>query len=282
MTDRRFRAVLCAAFLPLVHLAALQVALADPPAAPPADPPAAAPPASASPPPTKAENDRISLLLRLPKPNPAGFIGDPYPLDTCIVTGEKLGKDAVTLVLKDQADALQEGRQLKFANETAKQIFLVREREFLTKLDTEIIHRQRASYPLDRDVVEIDRTLTEHFPFVFGNRCYVVMRSKNIDNFLKQAGRYVGTYDKMVGSKQRATYPLDTSLVSGEKLPAKPYDIVIGQRLVRLCSEAEAKTLLEDPTTYLAKLPPLKSAGDAKPSGGSAPSAPATPGGAAK
>ncbi|MBL9120897.1 MAG: hypothetical protein JNL80_13380 [Phycisphaerae bacterium] len=223
--------------------------------------PPAAPPAVTAPPPTKAENDRLALILRLPPANAAGFVGDPYPFDTCFVTGEPLGDHPVVLVLKDQRDALQEGRQLKFASEEAKTKFLADQRDYLLKLDRMIVSKFAASYPLDRDVVEIDRIIEERDEFVFGNRCYVVGRMKNIDNFVKQSGRYVKTYDKLITTKQRGHYPLDTSLVSGEKLPEKPYDLVIGARLIRLVDEAEAKQLLENPLPYLAKLPPLK--GDA-------------------
>lgn len=200
--------------------------------------------------------------MRLPPANAAGFVGDPYPLDTCIVTGEPLGDHPVVLVLKDQRDALQEGRQLKFVNEDARNRFLTNQREYLVKLDNEIIAKFASSYPLTRDVVEIDKMLVERNEFVFGNRCYVVARAKNIDNFVKQSGRYVKSYDKMVGTMQRNHYPLDTSIVSGNKLPEKPYDVVIGARLLRVVDEAEAKTLLEDPRPYLAKLPPLKDSGD--------------------
>lgn len=254
------RALFLSAFLGPLGGPLTVMALAAPqetPAAPPAAAPA--PPIPTGPPPTKEETDRLSLLLRLPKPNAAGYIGDPYPLDTCIVTGAKLGADAVTVVLKDQRNALQEGRQLRFANEAARLTFNTRPGEFLDALDREIIRLHEASYPLDRDVVEIDRKLTERFPFVYGNRCYVVMRAKNIDNFLKQAGRYVGVFDKLMTTKQRSHYPLTTSLVSGEALPEKPFDVVIGYRLVRLCNEAEAKTLLEKPGDFLPKLPALKS-----------------------
>lgn len=222
--------------------------------APPAAP--ATPPAHpVEPPPTKAETDRMSLIMHLPPANAAGFIGDPYPLDVDIVSGKPLGDHPTVLVLKDQRDALQEGRQLKFAGEDSKERFLSNPREYLTKLDNAIIDAQSKSYPLDRDVVEIDRMLTERFEFVYGNRCYVVGRAKNIDNFVKQAGRYVKSFDKLIMSRDRAKYPLDTSVVSGAKLPEKPYDLVVASRLVRLVDEAEAKTLLEDPRPYLAKLP---------------------------
>jgi hypothetical protein len=216
-------------------------------------------------PPTRDETDRLALLLRLPKPNPAGFIGDPYPLDTCIVAGEKLGEKAVTLILKDQRDALQEGRHLRFCCEACLEKFKANPTEYLAKLDAEIIRLQKPQYPLERCLVMLDETLGEDTEdFVYGNRCYVLCCRKCENNFLKSAGRYVTTYDKAVTGRQRQTYPLDTCIVSGKKLSeskdGKPYDLVIGSRLFRLHSEAEAKVVLENASAYLAKLPPLKSA----------------------
>lgn len=233
----------------------------DRPAARPDAPNQQTPPQQA--PPTKAETDRMSLVLRLPPANPAGFVGDPYPLDTCIVTGEPLGDHPVVLVLKNQTNGLEEGRQLKFSSEEAKTKFLARSRDYLAELDERIIAKFAGLYPLDRDVVEIDQKLTERYEFVFGNRCYVVGRAKNIDNFVKQSGRYVKQFDKMLVSKQRGSYPLDTSIVSGKKLPEKPYDVIVGYRLVRLVDEVEAKTFFESPEKYLATLPMLKGKGEA-------------------
>lgn len=225
---------------------------ATPPTAPARPTPPSAAPTT---PPSKAETDRTGLLMRSPKPNAAGFIGDPYPLDTCIVSGEKLGPDAVTLILKDQPDAQQEGRQLKFCCKDCLAKFEASPRGYLTKLDEAIIAAQRASYPIERCLVMLDEKLADDTKnIVYGNRCYVVCCKKCVNNFLKNTARYVTAYEKALMGRQRASYPLDTCVVSGEKLGEKHVDFVIGQTMVRVCCEDCMKKVLENPAPYVAKV----------------------------
>jgi YHS domain-containing protein len=208
-----------------------------------------------APPPSKAETDRAGLLMHCPKPNVAGFIGDPYPLDTCLVAGEKLGEKAVTVVLKDQRDPLQEGRQLKFCCQDCVVKFEANPRDYLAKLDEAIIAKQRSTYPLTRCMVMLDDAIdADAKALVYGNRCYLTCCAKCVNNFKKNTARYVTAYEKAVTGKQRQSYPLDTCVVAGEKLGEKVTELVIGQQLVRVCCEDCAKKVLLDPAPYLAKL----------------------------
>lgn len=249
------------------HLRAATAALALLTATALAQTPPAAPATPAAPdkqaprtPPTRAETDRVGLLMHCPKPNVAGFIGDPYPLDTCIVSGEKLGADAVTVILKDQPDALQEGRQLKFCCKDCVAKFEADRRQYLPKLDAAIIAQQRATYPLDRCLVMLDEKLGQDSKaFVYGNRCYLACCSKCINNFQKSSARYVTAYEKALTGRQRNGYPLDTCVVSGEKLGEKHVDFVIGNQLVRTCCEECEKKVLENPSAYLPKIAAARS-----------------------
>ena len=57
--------------------------------------------------------------------------------------------------------------------------------------------------------------------------------------------------------KQQEAYPLDTCLVSGEKLGGdmgEPINYVIGNRLVRFCCPHCVKTFETNPAHYLAML----------------------------
>lgn len=222
-------------------------------------PQASSPKPPAAPPPTKTETDRTGLLMHCPKPNVAGFIGDPYPLDTCPVSGEKLGADAVTVVLKDQRDALQEGRQLKFCCKDCAAKYEANPHEYQTKLDEAIVAKQRPSYPLDRCLVMLDEKLTDDTKtFVYGNRCYVACCKKCVNNFQKNTARYVTAYEKAVTGRQRNSYPLDTCVVSGEKLGEKRFEFIVVNQLVRTCCEDCAKKVLENPAPYLAKIAEAK------------------------
>lgn len=204
--------------------------------------------------PSKAESERASLLLRSPKPGPAGFIGDPYPLDYCIVDGAKLGPDAVTVVLKDVA-ASQEGRQLKFCCAKCEAAFKERMGELTRKLDDAIAAAQAPSYPVNHCLVMIEEKLGKDYQtVVYGNRAYHFCCSKCVNNFKKNTGRYVGVLDKELTTKQKSKYPLTTCVVTDAPLPEKPYDVVIGYTLFRVADEAAAKKLLLDPAPYAAKL----------------------------
>jgi hypothetical protein len=55
----------------------------------------------------------------------------------------------------------------------------------------------------------------------------------------------------MLAAKQRSEYPLKTCVVTGAPLPEKPFDLVIGARLVRLADADAAKRFYEDPARYL-------------------------------
>ena len=212
-------------------------------------------PATPKGPPSREETARNGILMKAPKANAAGFVGDPYPLDTYPISGEKLGKDAVTVVLKDQKDPLQEGRQIKFCCKDCVAKFEANPAEALAKVDAEIVKKAEASYPLDHCLVMLDEKLGgDAKSVVLGNRLYKFCCKKCINNFQKNSARYVTAYEKAVIGKQRDHYPLETCVVSGEKLGEKHFDFVIGSRLVRTCCEDCAKKVLENPAGYMAKL----------------------------
>mgnify|MGYP000420094053 CR=1 FL=1 len=209
-------------------------------------------------PPTRAETDRSAILMRAPKPGPGGFVGDPYPFETCVVDGTKLGADAVTVVLRDAAP-LAEGRQLKFCSAACEAKFNAAPLSYLAKLDEEIRKTQAGSYPLDHCIVMIEKKLdADAQSVVYGNRLYRLCCDKCVVNFDKNLDRYVRVYEKLLTTKQRGKYPFSTCVVSGVQLPEKPFDLVIGTRLVRLADEAAAKKFYENPSEYLAKLDEAK------------------------
>lgn len=226
--------------LPLVAL--LAAVLLTPPAAPPLQ----------GQPPSRAERDRTSILMKAPKPGPGGFVGDPYPLDVCIVGNEPLGANAVTVVLKDMADPLQENRQIRFCCERCVATFRAEPARYIAALDQAILERFDKDFPLDRCIVMLEETLDDDAErIVYANRVYRLCCRKCITNFQKQTERYTQAYERMLAAKQRAKYPLTTCVVTGAALPEKPFDLIIGARLVRLADADAAKRFYEDPARYL-------------------------------
>lgn len=60
--------------------------------------------------------------------------------------------------------------------------------------------------------------------------------------------------DEKLVKDQAPIYPLKVSLVTGKDLPAKPYEFVYGNRLIRLGAESEQADFLKDPKKHLVTL----------------------------
>ena len=72
----------------------------------------------------------------------------------------------------------------------------------------------------------------------------------------KDPAAAIAKIDQAVIAAQKASYPLETCPVSGEKLSAmgEPVDHVVGTRLVRLCCKDCIPTVQKDPGKVLAKV----------------------------
>ncbi|MBL8765272.1 MAG: hypothetical protein JNM07_13490 [Phycisphaerae bacterium] len=72
--------------------------------------------------------------------------------------------------------------------------------------------------------------------------------------FEKDLTKTIAKLDEAIVKDQLPLYPLDSSVVTGKKLPEKPIDWVYNNRLVRLADEAEKAEFQKDPAKHLAAL----------------------------
>ena len=79
-----------------------------------------------------------------------------------------------------------------------------------------------------------------------------------ISTFEKDPAKYVKKIDEALITKQKGSYPLQTCVVTGEKLGdmGKPVDYLYQNQLVRFCCKGCIATFDKDPEKYLAKLKP--------------------------
>jgi YHS domain-containing protein len=179
-------------------------------------------------------------------------VGDPYTLATCPVSGQKLGAEAVVKEF--------DGREVRFCCGGCVGKFEAAKAEYLKKIDQELIKEQRPYYPLDTCVVMGD-SLTEEGKDIAVEH---VTRNRLVRLCCKQCARkmdqapeeYIKLLDEAVIKAQRDGYPLDTCPISGQKLGSMgdPVEVVIGNRLVRLCCAGCVKSLRKDPAPHLAAL----------------------------
>lgn len=215
--------------------------------------------------------------------------GSPFPLATCPVSGKPLGKDSFVLVMEEPGNGALDGREIRFCCPKCVEGFQKDRAKILDTIDAAIVAQQMPLYPMTNCVVMRDEEIAAPDAPDAGNVKNVVVLNKLVrlccPGCIKKVRRdpmkYLTAIDSALIEKQKGSYPLKTCAVSGEPLPAEPTDIVIGERLVRLCCPKCADSARKDPVSVLAKFGGSGSA-PATPAVPAAPAAPAAPAGNAK
>ncbi|MHC4219359.1 MAG: hypothetical protein ACYSU7_13005, partial [Planctomycetota bacterium] len=163
----------------------------------------------------------------------AGATGDPYPLDTCPVTGQELGSMGNPVVL------LHGGREVRFCCKGCIQKFEKNATEYYKQIDRKIIERQLPYYPLTTCPVsgEALGSMGDPVDYVHNNRLVRLCCKGCLRTIKKNPDRYVAKVTAAVIEKQTESYPLTTCVISKQPLGGMgdPVDYVVGNRLVRFC-----------------------------------------------
>lgn len=181
------------------------------------------------------------------------FTGDPYPLSFCVVTGDEL--DA----MGGPVPHVHEDRHLQFCCDSCKEEFVKNPGKWIEKIDREILEQQIGSYPLETCPVSGEKlgSMGPAVNIVVANRLVRLCCGGCEKAVRANPAKFIEQIDTAAADAQREAYPLETCVVSGEKLGGAmgdPVEIVYAGRLVRLCCESCKKPFNETPHTYLKKL----------------------------
>jgi YHS domain-containing protein len=192
-------------------------------------------------------------------PNSAGsYSGDPYSLDTCPVSGEKLGKDAVTVVLEGMSDAKLNGTQVKFCCPKCDASFKADPKKYTDKMNEAIV-KAAGVYALKNCIVMKDEALEpDAKTVVYQNRVYKLCCKKCVGRFEKDPAKYVKEYESQVIAAQKPAYKLATCPISGKTLGDGAVDMVLQGRLVRVCCAGCVGPVKADPAAAFAKIDAAK------------------------
>jgi hypothetical protein len=176
-------------------------------------------------------------------------VGDPYPLDTCPITGKKLGS------MGDPVTKVYGGQEVRFCCPACPPKFEKDQAANLAKLNDKIIKDQGPLYPLKTSVVTGKDLPEKPFELVYGNRLVRLGAESEKAPFLKDAAKYIATLDKAAVERQGKDYPVKTCLVSKEQLGGdmgEPVDVVLAGRLIRLCCDGCKPDLEKEPAKFIA------------------------------
>jgi YHS domain-containing protein len=187
---------------------------------------------------------------------PAKAGEDTYPLETCIVSGAKLGSMGEPFVYE------HEGREIRFCCKGCVGRFLKDTAGYMKKMDDAIIAGELADYPVKTCVVSGDTLGVKGDPVdrVYDNRLVRFCSADCTKAFAQEPGKYMTALDEARAAQaaERAPrpYPLDTCPVSGAKLGSmgEPVVYVYEGQEIRFCCAGCIPQFEKDPDKYMKKI----------------------------
>jgi YHS domain-containing protein len=123
-----------------------------------------------------------------------------YPIDYCLVSGEKLGGMGDPVVYK------HEGREIRFCCPACIETFKKNPAPFLAQLDQAIIENQRKDYPLSTCVVSGEKlgAMGKPYNYVYQNRLVEFCCGGCVETFNKDPQKYL----KMIDDARASAAPV--------------------------------------------------------------------------
>jgi len=181
----------------------------------------------------------------------AEHVDHPYPLKFDPLGDSLVNVDKPIVIV-------HEGRELRFATEENLKKFKNDPDKYLADVDKKIIAQQKPTYPLETCVVSGQKLgkMGEPVDFVYGNRLVRFCCAGCKGALKKDPANYFAKIDAAVIEAQKADYPMETCVISGEELGemGEPVDYIIGTRLVRFCCKGCVKMFEKNPAKHLATI----------------------------
>jgi rRNA maturation protein Nop10 len=178
-------------------------------------------------------------------------VGDPYTLNTCPVSGEKLGSMGESPII------LHEGREIRFCCEGCVKKYQASAEAMNQEIDKKLIKDQESHYPTNTCINSGAELKEGGVSFIVGNRLVKTCCENCKAKVLAKPAEYLAKLDTQVIEAQKAAYKMDACPVSGEKLNQDGHEaveVVVANRLVKLCCEGCKKGLDKDPLATLEKV----------------------------
>ncbi len=195
-----------------------------------------------------------SLTLAGPTTAPA-VKSDPYLLDTCPVSGEKLGS------MGDPIVKTIDGREVRFCCNGCVGRFAANTTKYFAEVDDAIVTQQMQFYPVKTCVVSGESLVVKGKDIgvnhVYRNRLVRLCCRGCIREFNAEPAGFLKSLDAAVNEAQSADYPLqDCVVLEGSKLGTMgaPVEIVVANRLVKFCRPGCRSNFEEDPAAFLVRL----------------------------
>ncbi|MBK8177660.1 MAG: hypothetical protein IPK67_01880 [Planctomycetes bacterium] len=189
----------------------------------------------------------------------AAFQKPSYPLDTCPISGEKLGG------MGEPIDMVVDGQLVRLCCNGCRKGVEKDKTAVVQKIKDAVVAQQSVGYPMAECPIS-GETMDKPVNHVVGTRLVRFCCNDCVKTFTTDPAKQtevMGKLDTAWITAQKAKYTVTKCPVSGEELDAKAVDHLYGTRLVRLCCNNCVKEFTKKPEPVLAKLAELQKAAPA-------------------
>ncbi len=190
---------------------------------------------------------------RQPAPPPEGaaptrFAGDAYYLSQCVICKSLLGSKG------DTSEVHEQHRTVRLCSPVCAASFRNDTAEGWLRVDRALIADQTPHYPLRTSIVSNAPLTPQAIDVICENRLFRVNTPAERDAILRDPRAYFHALDRAVIEMQRPTYGMPTKCpVQGDILDGDtPIDLVVANRMIRVCCSDCARTVRAHPSQYLA------------------------------
>lgn len=173
---------------------------------------------------------------------------DQFPMSRCPLCDSYLGSrgEAVELV--------HAGRQIRLCCDYCRLAFERDPAKALARIDAVLIADQMPHYPLKTSVLDARALPERPIDFIWGNRLFRAVDAADRDRILADPVTAIRRLDQAAIEAQRPTYGMpDKCPVQGDILPNEArIDIVVANRMIRVCCGRCVKVVKARPYQYLA------------------------------
>jgi len=178
----------------------------------------------------------------------AARVGDAYTLGVCPVSGEKLGS------MGDPVVFIKDGKEIRLCCAGCQKKFDANAEAMIKDIDAKLIADQESHYPAKTCINSGAELKDGGVSFIVGNRLLKTCCTKCEAKVKADPAAFLAKLDQQVIDAQKAGYKATTCPISGKELGEAPVEIVVANRLVKLCCENCKGGVDKDPAAALSKV----------------------------
>ena len=168
-----------------------------------------------------------------------------YPIDTCAVAKKKLGSMGDPIIKE------VDGREYRLCCKGCNKRLDNNTEKVAASVDERIIADQKKTYPLTTCIVSGEPLDKDAVDFVVENTLLRTCCNNCASKVKARPAPYLKKLDQIVVGQQSKNYPLASCAVSGEPLEGDSVDLIVGNRLIRVCCKGCVKGVKKDPAAVL-------------------------------